>query len=164
MVAGGFRCALSNDAHLDVGLSFVLTDDLLRWLVVASQFREAKCLFCHEDNVEVRIRFALNAIEDDLAVEAQKLIRSSCDLHLELDVYRDALIAFGEDAVPALIEVVEKNHQPARLEAARALSAIGDTRAIPVLIKILDEDSALMEHWAGQGLEKMGVGMVFFNP
>jgi HEAT repeat protein len=76
----------------------------------------------------------------------------------------DALIAFGEDSVPALIEVVENNHQPARLEAVRALSSIGDTRAIPILIKILDEDSAFMEHWAGQGLEKMGAGMVFFNP
>jgi HEAT repeat protein len=76
----------------------------------------------------------------------------------------DALIAIGEDAVPALIEVIENNPQPARLEAVRALSAIGDTRAIPILIKVLDQDSAIMEHWAGQGLEKMGVGMVFFKP
>lgn len=76
----------------------------------------------------------------------------------------DALIAIGEDAVPALIEVMENNPQPARLEAVRPLSAIGDTRAIPILIKVLDEDSAIMEYWAGQGLEKMGVGMVFFKP
>ncbi len=76
----------------------------------------------------------------------------------------EALIAIGEDAVPALIEVMENKPQPARLEAVRALSAIGDTRAIPILIKVLDEDSAIMEHWAGQGLEKMGVGMVFFKP
>jgi len=75
-----------------------------------------------------------------------------------------ALIAIGEDAIPALIRVMENNPQPARLEAVRALSTIGDTRAIPILIKVLDEDSAIMEHWAGQGLEKMGVGMVFFKP
>lgn len=76
----------------------------------------------------------------------------------------DALIAIGEDAVPALIEVIENNPQSARLEAVRALSAIGDARAIPILIKVLDQDSAIMEHWAEQGLEKMGVGMVFFKP
>lgn len=75
-----------------------------------------------------------------------------------------ALIAIGEDAIPALIRVMENNPQPARLEAVRALSTIGDTRAIPILIKVVDEDSAIMEHWAGQGLEKMGVGMVFFKP
>lgn len=76
----------------------------------------------------------------------------------------DALIAVGKDAVPALIEVAEGNSQPARLEAVRVLSMIGDSRAIPVLFKVLDEDSAIMGHWAAQGLEKMGVGMVFFNP
>lgn len=76
----------------------------------------------------------------------------------------DALIAIGEDAVPALIAVMDGDSQSARLEAVRALAAIGDTRAIPVLIKVLDQDSAVMEHWAEQGLEKMGVGTAFFEP
>lgn len=76
----------------------------------------------------------------------------------------DALIATGEESVPALIEVIQNNSQPARLEAARALGEIGDPRAIPALFNALDEDSAILEHWAGEGLEKMGVGMVFFNP
>jgi HEAT repeat protein len=76
----------------------------------------------------------------------------------------DALIAIGEDAVPALIAVMDDSPHSARLEAARALAAIGDTRAVPVLIKVLDQDSAIMEHWAEQGLEKMGVGTVFFEP
>jgi HEAT repeat protein len=76
----------------------------------------------------------------------------------------DALITIGEEAVPALIAVMDGGSQSARLEAARALAAIGDTRAIPVLIKVLDQDSAILEHWAEQGLEKMGVGTVFFEP
>ena len=41
---------------------------------------------------------------------------------------------------------------------------IGDTRAIPELYKMLDSDSALLEYWASDGLERMGVGMVFFAP
>jgi len=76
----------------------------------------------------------------------------------------DALIAAGGDAVPALLEVMQDSPKKARIEAARALALIGDTRAIPELFKALDDESALLEHWAGEGLEKMGVGMVFFSP
>lgn len=76
----------------------------------------------------------------------------------------DALIATGEEAVPALIEVMQNGSQIARLEAVRALSEIGDSRAIPSLFNALDEDSVVLEHWAGEGLQKMGVGMVFFKP
>jgi hypothetical protein len=44
------------------------------------------------------------------------------------------------------------------------LAQIGDPRSIPALFTALDEDSALMEYWASEGLEKMGVGIVFFEP
>ena len=52
--------------------------------------------------------------------------------------------------------------QSARLEPAPALALIGDPSAIPALFAALDEGSALLEHWASQGLERMGVGMKFF--
>jgi HEAT repeat protein len=76
----------------------------------------------------------------------------------------DALISAGSSAVPALIEVMQGSNPKARIEAARALALIGDTRSIPVLFNALDEESAILEHWAGEGLERMGVGMVFFSP
>ena len=76
----------------------------------------------------------------------------------------DALITTGEGAVPALLEIMRHGPQAARLEAVRALAGIGDPRAIPALFDALDEDSALMEYWAGEGLERMGVGMTFFMP
>lgn len=76
----------------------------------------------------------------------------------------DALIAVGEEAVPALIEIVQSDHQSARAEAIRALGEIGDTRAIPVLLNALDEDSALIVYRAEEGLDKMGIGMTFFKP
>ena len=44
------------------------------------------------------------------------------------------------------------------------LAKIGDERAIPVLFEALDDSSALIEYWASEGLEKMGVGMVFYKP
>jgi HEAT repeat protein len=76
----------------------------------------------------------------------------------------DALAAIGSQAVEPLIRVVEAGQRASRVEAVRALAEIGDTRAIPILFKTLDEDSALGEYWAGEGLERMGVGMSFFSP
>lgn len=77
----------------------------------------------------------------------------------------DALVAFGAAAVEPLAASLEASpSQNARVEAARALALIGDTRAIPALFKLLDGESAMLEHWASEGLQKMGVGMSFFKP
>lgn len=76
----------------------------------------------------------------------------------------DALVAIGEEAVPALLEVMASGAQPARLEAVRALAEIGDHRAIPVLFTALDDESIVVQHWASEGLERMGVGMNFYKP
>ncbi len=76
----------------------------------------------------------------------------------------NSLACIGTGAVPALLDSLEKGRLPVRLEAARALAQIGDTRAIPAFFKALDEDSALLEYWANEGLERMGVGMMFFKP
>jgi len=84
--------------------------------------------------------------------------------HLLASLAADALIAVGSPAVLPLLDVMQGSHQPARLKAARALATIGDTRAIPALYAALDEDSTLMEYWANEGLERMGVGMVYFVP
>lgn len=76
----------------------------------------------------------------------------------------DALAAIGGEAVPALLDVLQNGRHAARLAAARALATLRDQRAIPALFNALDEDSALLEYWAGEGLERMGVGMAFFTP
>ena len=84
--------------------------------------------------------------------------------HLVVELSADALAEIGEQAVPVLIRVVENGNPKARLEAVRSLARIGDTRAIPVLFGVLDEGSALMEYWAAEGLERLGVGLVFYKP
>jgi HEAT repeat protein len=76
----------------------------------------------------------------------------------------DALITAGKPAVPPLLDLMRNGSQAARLEAVRALAGIGDTRAIPALFEALGEESALMEYWAGEGLERMGVGTSYFIP
>ena len=83
---------------------------------------------------------------------------------LAVDLATDALVSNGQAAVPALLEVLKSGTRSARLKAVRALATIQDTRAIPALFAALDEDSALMEYWATEGLERMGVGMMFFKP
>ncbi len=76
----------------------------------------------------------------------------------------DALIASGEDATLELIDVLEKQEGAAQVEAARALAHIGDTRAIGPLFRALDTESTMVEHWANEGLDRMGLGMRFFSP
>jgi HEAT repeat protein len=76
----------------------------------------------------------------------------------------DALGAIGGEVVPGLLHVLQNGDQIARLEAVRALAKIGDKRSIPAMFEALDDSSALIEYWASEGLEKMGVGMMFFKP
>jgi HEAT repeat protein len=77
----------------------------------------------------------------------------------------DALTHIGPSAVPALINSLAQSPQPrVRLYAARALAAIGDPSAIPALFNALEDESALVQYWADEGLERMGVGQVYFKP
>ncbi len=77
----------------------------------------------------------------------------------------NALSTLGADAVPALIEYLgqHKEQDAARLGAVRALAKISDTRAIPTLMSALEEDSALIRHWAETGLENLGLDMVYMK-
>jgi HEAT repeat protein len=76
----------------------------------------------------------------------------------------DALVAIGSPVVLQLIEILQHGVHLSRLEAVRALARIADERSIPALFKALEDSSALIEYWASEGLEKMGVGMVFYKP
>jgi len=76
----------------------------------------------------------------------------------------DALIAIDGPAVMDLIHTLETGSQPSRIESARALAVIGDTRAIPAMFDAWENGSALIRHWIEHGFERMGVGMQFFQP
>jgi HEAT repeat protein len=75
-----------------------------------------------------------------------------------------ALAACGAPAIDGLSEILHSASPAARVRAARSLASLGDERAIPALFAALDEDSALIEYWASEGLERLGVGMIFFKP
>lgn len=90
----------------------------------------------------------------------------------------NALVKIGNPAVPSLIEVVKRNPdgssvahcvqerapQSARIRALRALAEIRDHRAIPVMMKVMEEDSVLLQHWAKEGLDRLGLDMVYIKP
>ena len=77
------------------------------------------------------------------------------------------MIALSFQATQPLIKVIESPdsyNQRSRVEAVRALSEIQDPASITTLFKIYQDGSSLMQHWAEQGLNRMGIGMVFFDP
>jgi HEAT repeat protein len=128
-----------------------ITPDLLAALQDESDdVRQAAAMaFCHHP--------------DPQAVPA--LIRSLSDADLmTAKLASNALILLGPAATPALLAVLSGGVASARLEAVRALAEIKDPAAIPDLMKALETDSALMQYWAGLGLDKLGVGMLYFKP
>jgi len=77
----------------------------------------------------------------------------------------DATVHLLSRAAPELVTLLETHPQPrVRANAARALALIGDTTTIPALFRALDDDSILVQHWADEGLERMGVGQIYFKP
>ncbi len=80
------------------------------------------------------------------------------------DLACSALIAIGKAATPTLIDVLETGTQTAKIRAVHALAEIKDYQAIPALMKALEADSVHMQYWAEQGLDKLGLGMVYIKP
>lgn len=76
----------------------------------------------------------------------------------------DALIAIGDRSTQELIDVAKHGNLSGRIEAVRALALIGDYASVTTLFKLLDDESGLIEHWANEGLARMGIGMAFFEP
>lgn len=76
----------------------------------------------------------------------------------------DALAAIGEAAIPALSAATQKAPPRVRIEAARALATMGQPDAIAPLFKLIDDPSTMVRHWAEEGLERLSVGMAFFQP
>ena len=76
----------------------------------------------------------------------------------------DGLARIGQPAVQALIAALQEGKVATRAGAARALSIIQPEEAIPALCAALNDPSAIVTYYAEEALERMGVGMVFFQP
>jgi HEAT repeat protein len=121
--------------------------------------------FLDDPAPEVRQCAALGLTEKPEESAIQPLVRALTDEDaLVNSLAANALIQIGKPAVPALIEVMNGNTQSARIHALRALAEIRDHRAIPAMMKALEDDSALLQYWAKEGLERLGLDMVYLKP
>jgi HEAT repeat protein len=134
----------------------------VRALAASNHTRAAHLLPLLDDpapDVRAAAALALSAHPDESAIPA--LIAALADNDsLAANLAMTALIKIGKPATESLIEAVIRAKMGVRILALRALSEICDQRAIPVLMKSMGEDSALLEHWAQIGLERLGQDMV----
>jgi len=82
---------------------------------------------------------------------------------LTVNLASNALVAVGAPAVPALLDLLRDAAHMTRVGTIRALASIGDPRAIPALMAALEEDSLNMKYWAEEGLERLGLDMVYMK-
>ena len=76
----------------------------------------------------------------------------------------NALVKIGSPSVPSLLTVMSEAPTSIRIIVLRALSEIRDPRAIPVMMKSLSEESAVLQYWAQEGLQRLGLDMVYGKP
>jgi len=139
--------------------SHTRTEDLLPLLSdSAPAVRAATTLALCEHPDEIAIPDLITALADEDALTAS--------------LAGNALVKIGSPSVPGLIQVMNARVEPGRNEvstniqilALRALCEIRDHRAIPVMMKLLSEESAVLQYWAQQGLERLGLDMVYIKP
>ena len=137
-------CALGQSPH-------GLTEHLLPFLDDPSpEVRQAAILGLHSRADESAVPALVTALSDEDSMAA--------------NLAANALVKVGRASVPALIEIMESASQGARILALRALAEIKDQRAIPVMMKMMQADSALLQHWANEGLERLSLDMVYIKP
>ncbi|NWF64676.1 MAG: HEAT repeat domain-containing protein [Chloroflexi bacterium] len=121
--------------------------------------------FLSDSNPEVRAAAALAVSHHPSEEAIPALSQSLGDSDpLTAGLAANALVKIGGAAVPTLIEAANDGPSNSRILAARALSELRDQRAIPVMMKCIQEDSAALQYWAQLGLERLGLDMVYIKP
>lgn len=138
----------------------------LRTLAQSPQARTEWLLPLLNDSApEVRQAAALGLCNHPDETATRPLIRALSDEDsMVSDLARSALIVIGKPAIPSLLEVLKDASQRARINALRAVAEIGDYSAIPALMAALEDDSVMLQHWAEEGLERLGLNMIYLKP
>lgn len=76
----------------------------------------------------------------------------------------NALVSIGNACVPELLDAFPNSSQRGRIQIMRALAAIKDPRAIALMLKSTEDQSAMLNYWAHEGLESLGLSMVYLMP
>jgi HEAT repeat protein len=138
----------------------------LRALASTPQARSEMLVpFLNDPAPEIRQCAALGLALKPEAGATESLVRALNDQDsMVASLAVNALIKIGNPAVPSLIEAVKTGARSQRIHALRALADIRDHRAIPVMMQVMQEDSALLQHWAQEGLERLGLDMIYMKP
>ncbi len=75
----------------------------------------------------------------------------------------EALAELGSPSLDGLRRALASELPAARIQAARALALMKSRETVPDLFAALEDDSALVRHWAERGLEELGVGMAYYS-
>jgi HEAT repeat protein len=75
-----------------------------------------------------------------------------------------ALSKVGEAAVPPLLDAYASAAPRGRIHIMRALAELRDPRGIRLMMDSLEGKSAALQYWAQEGLERLGLNMVYLKP
>jgi HEAT repeat protein len=113
---------------------------------------------------EVRQAAALALAAHPTEKAAPLLVRALNDNDAMLQTLAaNALSAIGKSAVPILLDEFPQASSSVKIQMMRVLAEVRDPRAIPVMMKAMDDDSAILHHWCEIGLEQLGLDMVYIK-
>jgi len=114
---------------------------------------------------EVRAATALAICNHPHQCAVEALINTLADQDsLTAGLAGKALVKIGSPSVPGLLNVMSAAPTGIQILALRALCEIRDQRAIPIMLKSLSDESAVLQYWAQEGLERLGLNMVYIKP
>lgn len=120
----------------------------------------------NDSSSAVRAAAALAILNHPSEEAIEGLIKTLYDEDsLTANLASNALVKIGSPTTPSLLKVMEEAQTNIRILAIRALAEIKDHRAIPIMMKCLnnENESAVIQYWAQQGLEKLGLDMVYIK-
>jgi HEAT repeat protein len=85
----------------------------------------------------------------------EEAVRNDADADLRNGAM-EALVSFGEMAVPHLVKLLEDDNEEVRNFSSVMLGDIGDPKAVPALITALRDPDANVRHGAAEALGKIG--------
>lgn len=139
-----------------------------RTLAVLNSEQSIKLLIeqCGDPDLDVRACaiLALGELGERSAPAVSTLIERMTQANVyEGMLAADALARIGKAATMQLVQALKEGTAAVRGRAARALSVIADPRSIPALIAALDDESAIVEHYANDVLPRLGVGSILLE-